>query len=273
MTASQTESPIQTARPPSDLRDHRSRWRRRFLSPVGISLGLHALALGAGLYLWTAAPEAASSLRPTVRVGALVECVAPGEEDCLQESLPPFDELMPPPQLLDHSPADEATTRADSDLPLPQEWSEARLAPAQRIPRQRIPVQRPFFEVPLDAIRVRVPAEPDIASEPTPQVARTPPAAPKHRAASPATRGTALRILTQPNVLNYYPLEARRRGIEGRALVLVDVNKSGRVIRARVIQSTGYALLDRQAIRYLHAMRFHPGSGGQIKAPVHFRLS
>ena len=72
--------------------------------------------------------------------------------------------------------------------------------------------------------------------------------------------------------MSYYPAEARRRGIEGRVIVLIEVDRRGVVTDARVATSSGYAMLDRQAVRYFYDTRFQPGAGGRIKAPVNFRL-
>ena len=72
--------------------------------------------------------------------------------------------------------------------------------------------------------------------------------------------------------MRYYPEAARVRGIEGEALVEIVVDASGQVVRATLIRSSGSDLLDRQAIKVLHAYRFEPGAGGKARVPVNFRL-
>ena len=72
--------------------------------------------------------------------------------------------------------------------------------------------------------------------------------------------------------MQYYPAEARRRGIEGKAVVEIRVDARGVVIEARVVRSSGSALLDRQAVKVLYDYRFAAGTGGRAQVPVNFRL-
>ena len=76
----------------------------------------------------------------------------------------------------------------------------------------------------------------------------------------------------QPDVRRYYPEAARRRGIEGTAIVRIEVDARGVVTDARLSRSSGSALLDRHALRFARDMRFRAGRGGRGLQPVSFLL-
>lgn len=71
----------------------------------------------------------------------------------------------------------------------------------------------------------------------------------------------------------FYPEEARRRGIEGEALVLLIIDPSGNVVAARLEQSSGYRLLDDAALSAVRSLRSLPSDAPQESLlPVRFRL-
>lgn len=75
-----------------------------------------------------------------------------------------------------------------------------------------------------------------------------------------------------------YPSIARRNGWEGEVLVELRVSENGRVLDARVVESSGFPVLDRQAVDALSKWRFHPGTRGgtpfetSVMIPVRFQL-
>ncbi|MBI4183311.1 MAG: energy transducer TonB [Proteobacteria bacterium] len=75
-----------------------------------------------------------------------------------------------------------------------------------------------------------------------------------------------------------YPVAARRRGIEGRVLLRVEVSPQGRAAEVAVIESSGHALLDEAAQRAVSRWSFEPARAGgvpvpgSIEIPVVFRL-
>ena len=71
---------------------------------------------------------------------------------------------------------------------------------------------------------------------------------------------------------SYYPPEARRRGIEGEALVEIRVDRRGVVVEAKIVRSSGSPLLDRAALLVLYDYRFARGDGGRSRVPVNFQL-
>ena len=75
-----------------------------------------------------------------------------------------------------------------------------------------------------------------------------------------------------------YPAAALRRGMEGVVILLVTVDAEGRVTRVRVLESSGYGLLDRAAQDGVRKWRFDPASEngkavpGAARVPIRFRL-
>jgi protein TonB len=76
-----------------------------------------------------------------------------------------------------------------------------------------------------------------------------------------------------------YPIQARRRGLEGTVLLEALIDTSGRVIDLRLSTSSGHSILDRAALQSVRGWRFQPGMiGGQpqqmwVKVPVRFALN
>ena len=75
-----------------------------------------------------------------------------------------------------------------------------------------------------------------------------------------------------------YPRRARRRGYEGTVILEVLVNRAGKVEDLRVASSSGYAELDRSAMKSVKKWLFEPGSIGgrkvamRVRVPVRFEL-
>ena len=236
-----------------------SRATPRFMA-LGLSLALHGLLLGAAFMLW--APTAKPAEEKRTLVAACTEFMEPEEDSmALEEGLPPACEeheldleLIPLASWTEESRVEESTLESPATEAL-----------------DHAPLDLP--DVPLEAVQKKVrrpvppPAQaPASTASPTPRVAA--PIAPPR----PARRGARLRLLSQPDVQRYYPLEARRRGIEGTTVLRIQVDTRGLVIASRVMQSSGSTLLDRQALRFARDLRFEPGAGGAARLPVEFTL-
>jgi len=161
--------------------------------------------------------------------------------------LPDFDVLLPPADVEDRSEDDvlpeEDPPRASSEPPLED------------------------FHVPAGATRRPPPPAPKPVPRMTRPKPRAAPAKPRPR------RGAVLRVVRRPGMRGHYPIEARRRGLEGTTLVLVRVAPSGQVVDARVQKSSGHASLDRAALRVARLYEFAPGTPGRALLPVRFRLT
>lgn len=75
-----------------------------------------------------------------------------------------------------------------------------------------------------------------------------------------------------------YPRWAVQEGWEGTFMIATEVLKTGEVGRWKVMESTGYPLLDEAAVRAVHRWKFHPArERGEsivscIQIPIHFKL-
>ena len=71
----------------------------------------------------------------------------------------------------------------------------------------------------------------------------------------------------------FYPEEARRNGIQGEALVYLMIDPSGKVIAARIEESSGHRILDEAALRAVRSLSSLPADAPQeTLLPVRFRL-
>lgn len=93
--------------------------------------------------------------------------------------------------------------------------------------------------------------------------------------------GAVLKIarpLYRQNTSPSYPGKARRMGYEGTVMLKVLINENGRVDNLKVLQSSGYAILDRTALSTVKKWLFEPGTEGGIKKkmwvkiPIRFQL-
>ena len=75
------------------------------------------------------------------------------------------------------------------------------------------------------------------------------------------------------NVPPVYPALARQSGWEGTVALTYDVSPEGQVRNLKVARSSGYQVLDREAIRAISRYRYLPGQQGQTFHPVTFRLT
>jgi len=75
-----------------------------------------------------------------------------------------------------------------------------------------------------------------------------------------------------------YPRVARQRGWEGDVMLWVRVDRLGRVSQSGVEASSGFALLDRSALRTVRGWRFQPAHHkgipveSHVRVPISFRL-
>ena len=236
---------------------------RRHIGPFALSLVVHGgLVLGA--LLWFTATQAAP--RPPRVLQAAMEFVEPDCSDTdVCEDVVPAEELP-----------------AELEVTLPEEFLPTDTPPEEcDLPDTHLPdcdfehVAEPTLDVPdiplhaARSSRPKPPPAPVAVPRPVPTIRR-----PVARRPQPqrAAGGRPLRLVHRPNLMHYYPAEARRRGIEGEALVEIRVDERGTVVDAKIVRSSGSALLDRQALRVMYDYRFAPGDGGRSQVPVNFRL-
>lgn len=73
---------------------------------------------------------------------------------------------------------------------------------------------------------------------------------------------TGVRLPNAP--LPPYPTEARRRGLEGKPVVLVSVSADGYVTEATIHKSCGHVILDNAAIEYVKKLRYIPARQNNV---------
>ncbi|MBV1777201.1 energy transducer TonB [Burkholderiaceae bacterium DAT-1] len=110
------------------------------------------------------------------------------------------------------------------------------------------------------------------------------PATPDHGDdATPRTSSTSEKVADlQPRLIEHaqpvYPSMLREQGIEGRVILLLEVDEAGRVKTVSITQSSGYRLFDQAALQAARHWRFQPArrDGLPIQArttvPVRFEL-
>ena len=86
-------------------------------------------------------------------------------------------------------------------------------------------------------------------------------------------------VATLNNPKPPYPLAARRRGLEGRVLLVVHVRADGSCARVQLKRSSGHAQLDDAALSTVRRWRFLPAQragvaiDSWVEVPVSFRLN
>jgi len=229
-------------------------------------MAVHAAALVLGLLVLTPEPASSGHGAPRSMVLAHIAAVEPvvADDEVVEDGLELFDEpcLEDDDVLLPAVVADDSVLVEDD---LPDEYEPECV--------ERAPLTLP--EVPLDAVRIRARRPRAETSEAAPASAAraAPKAAPKQTSPKRASpKRPRLKLVHRPDVRRYYPEAARRRGIEGTALVRIEVDRSGLVTEARIARSSGSALLDRHALRFARDMRFLAGRAGRALQPVSFLL-
>jgi protein TonB len=115
--------------------------------------------------------------------------------------------------------------------------------------------ERPPVQVIAPEINIAVPVE--APPPPITNITTTPQAPPPPRAIVP---GTPVKVTFSPDPSDYYPDVSRRNGEEGRAIVKVCVNVSGKIDSVEIATTTEHPLLDEAAIKVAKAMKFKPAT-------------
>ncbi len=172
--------------------------------------------------------------------------------------------------------------------PTPQAKAPIESKPAPLVHKARAPAP-----VPAPLAKPMTP-DPRLATEPifkAPPRKPLPPAPPRQAMATPAqatkTEIAALPPLHPPGYGQpghakerpRYPWLSRQKGEQGRVVLRVSVDVTGRATGVRVLRSSGFGRLDRAARRAVEKWRFTPAHmGGRsvvgtVDVPVSFRLS
>lgn len=114
----------------------------------------------------------------------------------------------------------------------------------------------PPVSVVAPEVTINIPvAPPPIHVAPKPP----PPPAPIHVAPVPTIPP---KIVSAPDVNDYYPDASRRNNEEGRGMAKICIDTRGRVASAQVGSSTGHPMLDSAMLQIAKAYRFKPATKG-----------
>jgi periplasmic protein TonB len=186
----------------------------RWFAAAAIVGGLHAALIG-GYLLWHQPDQAVGDFSSIVSVelapidsvaDANQRDIAPGPEDMVEQKPVPEVEKQPEQPKTDQPPPPPAATTAD-------------LAPPEPKPPEKVEEERP--PAPRTAARVEGGA---------PRVA-------------PSWQADLVRHLQQ---YKRYPSEAQAKGEQGVVVLGFSVDRSGRVLAHRIVQSSGHADLDHE---------------------------
>ena len=238
------------------------------------SFGLHLTVLVAiGLGSWILWKRSEPTPPPVITMTA-------GGDAVSAQLPPPLEtvEVLPPTraeaQLVESELELEPVPEGESPLemwPLPSSWVSD--AQSYRRPAPTSPA--------LTRVETEVDLAPptEVETAPAPLEPTPPPSAPT---ASPPGPETAARVDPVPDPQASpqpaYPTAALRRGMEGVVVLLAEIDAQGAVTRVRVLESSGYGLLDRAAQDGVAKWRFEPATEGgkpvpgAARVPIRFRL-
>jgi protein TonB len=163
----------------------------------------------------------------------------------------------------------------DTTPPTPDEL----LSTAVALPRANPPAVRRR----ADPRHPSPPSAVDVARRPVPRRVRTPrvpetlallatPVEESRRNDQPGAAVDRLPRKLPNNPSPPYPAEAHARWQQGRVLLEVRVSEFGRVVEARVAESSGFPLLDAAALETAREWRFEPARQGARPIPYTIRL-
>jgi len=165
-------------------------------------------------------------------------------------------------------------------LPPPE---QPRVEPPQPRPEPPQPQRQPERPpMPLPVLRTAAADAPVMVAAPVEEVKPPPPPVatpsaprPVAEAALEPPRYNAAYLSNPPPA---YPLSARRRGIEGTALIHAEVSPEGLCLRAELKKSSGAEALDQAALDAVRKWRFVPAKRGSqavaawVEVPITFKL-
>lgn len=203
----------------------------------------------------------------TLHLVALLLLLIVGSEPKRPPEKPPVTEVtliskpLPPPP---PPPVQELTKpiQPPKEQPTPPKPTPP---PIKQVPRQRPkPNPRPIIDVPQ-------PRQNDVTVPPAPPAPPAPASAP---ADSVASVDIGSRQMNKPE----YPATAKRLGIQGEVVLIIDVDAEGNVTNVTVERSSRNRDLDNSAMQAARKWKFYPAivhgqkTPGRVRVPVSFTL-
>ncbi len=244
--------------------------RRQLRAPrwLVVSLAAHALAISAYASWKLASPPG----------GAVVRAVYASRELTYEQRAdspaPAQFEDQLAPSALEDTPLEEARV-----VELEPEPSE----PPARESELREPFDPRSMRIPQRFASLAPPRIEAIGPTTTPseaqQVAVVDAAPPALSETSPPAPFVAARALAERNVPPVYPRVARQRGWQGTSVLEARIDVNGHVAELRVLESSGFAVLDRAALEAVRSWLFAPARRGElaleslVEVPIVWRLA
>lgn len=248
---------------------------------IGLSLGLHGLAVAMALTAFGPQPLALDDSAIAIYVESETAPVATASE-APAAAVPATEPETP----LERMPEPEPEATAVADLPKELQMPDVVPPPPEALAApdfSQPPPPRPKPAQPAE--RPAAPKAEPRRTAPSVQPARPAAAAPAESAsaapAAAATTNTLATVAPGWNALlaawlaanRRYPDEARRRSEEGEVTVRFTVVSDGRVSEAAVVKGSGFAALDAAALRLLQGATLPaPGIEATRTVRIRFRL-
>ena len=134
------------------------------------------------------------------------------------------------------------------------------------------PVTRPSVEQPSQRVSDASRHGQTLSVQSTPDALRT------DQAAADVTLPPKVGRFHTQNPVPEYPMQARRRHMEGLVIIAARINVEGKVAEANVSTSSGHELLDEKALAAVQRWQFEPAQRGTnaverwLNVPIHFSL-
>ena len=237
-----------------------------FFRMMAVSVLLHAMALGF-LFLTAVNPISPTANRQTMPV-IQVTLSPPGENRALKEDRPP---LVPLKR--------ETAVHGPRDLP--------EIAPAPKDTLSEVRNKNRSSQeageselIAVSAMTTPAPSQPEGSTASGDALQRKEVSVVTAGSRFPETGEDSMPV--RPRYLDtpppIYPAEARSRGYEGTTLLAAEVLANGRVGRVLIQKSSGYAVLDRSAMKAVQSWRFEPARSKHtpqamiVAIPIRFSL-
>jgi protein TonB len=256
--------------PPSTIDFSHPRWPAW---TAAIALHMAAVAVFIASAQWLFAPTKFE----TFEIALVFEPSRPPSADATKDErsdavspMPISPEVIP--ELSPPEPPPVAEAAETSSVPPAAEQVEAP-------PDDPVPPPPPVKPAPPPRATAQRPA-PRPQQQPAGATAKVQPNAPPQVAVAipaPIVRSTPVASLSR-NRKPDYPAEARRRGLQGQALLRVEISAAGTPADVQLVTSSGYSILDQAALAAVKEWRFAPATvdgkpvSGAVEIPVRFRL-
>lgn len=218
---------------------------------------------------------------------AAVASTAPEQVTEVDVSVEPVPLQPPPPVSFEHTPVEDTLVPTPAAIPVVRtgELPPSDVPPQQQPAESPAEIQTESKVPPREVVKSeQEPAEAQATKSPERQIAdivRDSPSKINIAAIAPAVIGAVDEMPRKlaNNRIPYYPIDALRSGIEGRVVLRVQINTSGRADKIEVETSSGFVSFDQSAIDAVRDWRFAPAKRQglavlhEVLIPVRFRIT